>query len=704
MAVTESRRRTRLLWSTAAVVALLWPARTLGLLDGVPLDNRVEALLVGLVLPALWWLDRSVFDRRVVRGLVAGLLVAKLSTLALTQAGFCTQFHVDRPIVGPIEAIEFEDRTGDLPSWDARAGANCSAITARPYHSRADFPAWFVNLVDNTYPPQPRVAFETHGVVSVTDPGSLTVFTAPEMSAVLEVDGHAVAPSVVGRSEIALETGLHDVSIRAVLSGSTWTLVPLWNGRNLWSAAQTTIAHPVARDVVALNAVGPAITLLALALLGSWIVYTGRNARLRNAEWGWIALATTTMLWLGHTRFDRLSVLLLFGVAWLPAVARRANLRGAFLLVGIPWLALFAWPAFDLAGRFSIYTHGDDWLTYQISAYRIFKFGAWLEAGEKAFYYQPLYRWICGALHMVFGDSSVGELYWDATCLLVAALLAFRLSRPAGRRWAFAAAAATLSVASLGPVWHLIGRGLAEISAGGFLALACLWLMRARHGSLSAAALAGVFAVLAYYCRLNHMLLAAGLIVVLLPTHARARDLRSPRTLLRRIRPRVVVAYGSVLALGVLLLAARTWYYGGRFSVFQGSSLAINYTGFEPAKVLHSLMATMIANEAFDPRGLPILAGVVAALLAILQVALFDRLSLAPSLLCLAGLAGAFIAHAHGYPGRFSVHMLPASTAVVIGLVATVAAPMVRHGPAAPAAPEGVVAGIRTRATVDRAR
>ena len=41
------------------------------------------------------------------------------------------------------------------------------------------------------------------------------------------------------------------------------------------------------------------------------------------------------------------------------------------------------------------------------------------------FWFQPLYRWIAGLLHLVFGDSSVGEYYWDGACLLTGALAAF---------------------------------------------------------------------------------------------------------------------------------------------------------------------------------------------------------------------------------------------------------------------------------------
>ena len=91
------------------------------------------------------------------------------------------------------------------------------------------------------------------------------------------------------------------------------------------------------------------------------------------------------------------------------------------------------------------YTSGDDWWMFQRYAYRIYLQGYWLEGGEPSFWFQPFYRWIAGALHMVFGDSSVGELFWDGACALAGALFAFHVARVvAGFRWGVAAAMLTL--------------------------------------------------------------------------------------------------------------------------------------------------------------------------------------------------------------------------------------------------------------------
>src|SRR6267142_87581 len=56
---TLTTGRSTMVWTLTAAVALLWPARIIGVLDGVPLDGRLEAIVIGLAVPALWWLDRG---------------------------------------------------------------------------------------------------------------------------------------------------------------------------------------------------------------------------------------------------------------------------------------------------------------------------------------------------------------------------------------------------------------------------------------------------------------------------------------------------------------------------------------------------------------------------------------------------------------------------------------------------------------------
>ena len=88
-------------WTLALAAGLLWPARSLSMFDGMPLDGRAEAIVIGVVFPALWWLDRSILRRGTVRALIAALLVLKIGGSFLGQEGLCARFSTAAPLQGP---------------------------------------------------------------------------------------------------------------------------------------------------------------------------------------------------------------------------------------------------------------------------------------------------------------------------------------------------------------------------------------------------------------------------------------------------------------------------------------------------------------------------------------------------------------------------------------------------------------------------
>ncbi len=170
-----------------------------------------------------------------------------------------------------------------------------------------------------------------------------------------------------------------------------------------------------------------------------------------------------------------------------PVKRRAQNRIGLSVLVALPFLAMVVAMAVPQVGIFTWYSSGDDWWMFQRYAYRIFMQGYWLEGGTRTFWFQPLYRWIVGSLHLVFGDSSVGELFWDAAAALMCAAFAFHVARRfAGFRWGLAAAVTTLAIFTLGPAWYLLGRGLSEFSSAGLICGAALFALRARHGRWTA--------------------------------------------------------------------------------------------------------------------------------------------------------------------------------------------------------------------------
>ena len=83
-------------WPVLVLVALAWPSRVLGPLDGLPLNGRVEAMLFGVVVPSLLWFDRRSLTRGSMRVAIVALLAVKIAGLAFTPQGLCARFSTTR--------------------------------------------------------------------------------------------------------------------------------------------------------------------------------------------------------------------------------------------------------------------------------------------------------------------------------------------------------------------------------------------------------------------------------------------------------------------------------------------------------------------------------------------------------------------------------------------------------------------------------
>ncbi len=646
------------------MAAVLWPSHVLSLVDGAPLDGRAEALALGLAVPVLCWLHRRVLERRLARVAIVALLAVKIAGAALlTQQGLCARFSTTAPYSTNVLTMPIEEPRGLLRSWDVRAGWRaddpaCTAIVDRPYADAASFPAWFVNITDFATGGRRNVTMDVRGEARAGERGLFVIETGRDMALTGRIDAQDVAASGGRPVLTALEPGVHHIELRASLTGAEWRFVPTFNGRDAFSAMRFTTAAPGAFDRVS-AIFGAAEVTLVVMLIAAWVVSLALEYRASPALLAWCAGSTAVLAAVGATgRFERLAVLLLAGAMLVPVAAGHRTLCGALLLVGVPWLALIAARSLPQIAHVTAYSN-DDWLAYQVAGYRIFMGGYWLEGGSRVFDYQPLYRWISGALHLVFGDSSVGEVYWDAICLLLGSAVSFVLvDRVAGFRWALAAAVATLATFWIGTIWYFVGRGLSEVAAAGWGFIAALLLLRTRPAHVGTAIVAGVFAVLMFYTRLNHLIFAVFLVALLSPFV---------------LRP--AIAYLATFAAGVGLFATRTWWYTGVFSILYGTSLKNNDTGLRlttvasPAvwgKIWHSLKALAWMNEppSPDPRAVLVVAGVLLSIGAILQLPRLNRVPLSIAIVTLGACASSFLAHTHNYPGRMSIHLAPFAVAM----------------------------------------
>jgi hypothetical protein len=674
-----------ILWTCLLMAAVLWPSHVLSPLAGMPLDRPAEAIVIGLAVPVLVWLHPRFLAKRAVRLIVVALLLVKIADNALlTQQGLCAAVSVLPP--GPyrteVLTIPIDEPRGVLRSWDVRADMraetpSCTAIVDRPYLQASAFPAWFVNITDFASGGKRAFTMALSGYVRVRERGLFVV----DVDRGMNVDGRIGSQDVASRAGApmlaTLNPGTHRIDLRASMTGEAWRFVPTWNGRSAFSATTMTSYEPRGIDALA-GVFGAVEGVLIVAIVVAWIASLVFEYRNNPALIVWCVAASAMLAFLGASmRFERFAVLLLIAAALVPVSETHRHLRGAMLLVGVPWLALIAAPALSQVGHVTAYSN-DDWLAYQVAGYRIFMHGYWLEGGSKVFDYQPLYRWMSGALHLVFGDSSIGERYWDAACLLLGASVTFVLvDRIAGFRWGVAAAAATLSTFWLGTIWYFVGRGLSEIAAAGWAFIAALILLSRRAARPAYLVLAGVFAALMFYTRLNHLLFAAFLLALTIPVFVPARW-KTARTAIRddaSIHLRGAALYLGTFAAGVALFAARTWWYTGVFSVLYGTSLKNNDTGLRLttigdasvwSRVWHGLRALAWMNEppSPDPRAVLVAAGLLLSVGALLQLPKVNRLPLSIAIVSVGACVSTLFAHTHNYPGRMSIHLVPFAVAM----------------------------------------
>jgi hypothetical protein len=664
-----------------------WPSRMTGLLDGAPFDTAADAVVLGLMLPVLLWLTPEAFRTRRAHVVVLMLLGWKaFDSAALVQDGWCTRVEPSRPYV--------IDGTGAAKSWDARADwltadPRCTAITTRPYLTDEEFPVWFFNLPSATFgepptaedvPPLAVTRLTMRGTIVADTPGVLRVWTSSSIAAGLSVDGEQASSDGV-----QLAAGVHDIAVTATLTGKGWTLAPLWNGADLLTALPAMITRPSALD----RAIRPWGQWIPFALLSILVLMGVSSLWQQLLDWriaSWIAVSiaagAAVATWMPPRRWHY-SVLALAAAARLPMPVSLRNLRGAFILLAPFWLALHVLDTYyDLGfNRMQLLMPGNDWWQFQRYAYRIYMQGYWLEGGEATFWFQPLYRWIAGALHMLFGQSQAGENYWDAVAILIMALFSFEVVRQLrGFRWGIVAGALALTTYLSGPGHVFIGRGLSEISSAGFIYLSALCLIAARAPRSSRLLVAaGVFGVLGVWTRLNNLPMALAAAIFAWPLEAPASAIWTPRQWFVNVWRPAAVALPVALAIGMGLFALRTWYYTGEFSVFfgtQAGARAVWQPGMSWREAASAALSSvmMVATTTDPPRfhngAIPILAGAALSVLGVIGAPLARRLPLALVVFTTAGFGSALLARGNAYSGRFSVHVVGATVAVLTCAIA----------------------------------
>src|SRR5947208_10490170 len=126
------------------------------------------------------------------------------------------------------------------------------------------------------------------------------------------------------------------------LTGRSWRFIPQWNGAGLFSSVATSTAPLTARGGLA-RQIGRFVTpALVAALFGTWLFAAVAALRPGTGTLASVAAVAAVAAWSARggpeSTTARLAVLLLLACVAIPVPRALRTARGAWLLVGVPWL------------------------------------------------------------------------------------------------------------------------------------------------------------------------------------------------------------------------------------------------------------------------------------------------------------------------------------------------------------------------------
>lgn len=511
-------------------------------LDGLPWANPAEALVICATLPFLLLLDRSWLCYKPAFYFLALLFILKLIlALHAPQAGWCLRVYPSG------QAASQESMAA---TWEGLWRRGCSALLTRPFSEPRDFPAEWLNALEAEPRANAAPLVQLAGY-AVTPPGwGMMVVARGSQGGLLRardatgrlhelpVLKDAGGEGLAGRP---LPGGVLRINGRLVYSPwrqGDWSLEPflvspegklesVWGRGVIWRDQGGAELGRAGGAI--LNFLAKAASWGLAVWLAAWLIRALATLARRGvltASVAAAALSGAVLLWLlpraGHdplftphgAAFAALGTLTL--LAWRgggPGKENPSPALAVLLAVGPLLLLHYAGQWFSEAGRFTLYSLNDDWLTYQRHARDIVMHDDfWMGQRQPVFYEQPLYRYLAALLHVFFGPSPLAQNMVDVWSVLAGAGLGAALARRLGAAtvWAFLYAWLYLNF-ELGDRFLLhIGLGLQEHAAMLCMMLAAWAALRARQraGFIWAA---GVMAALGFWLRMDHVGVLAGL-------------------------------------------------------------------------------------------------------------------------------------------------------------------------------------------------
>ena len=337
--------------------------------------------------------------------------------------------------------------------------------------------------------------------------------------------------------------------------------------------------------------------------------------------------------------------------------------KSIFLFYGIMIFSCFSHVWRHILGKWTLWTPGDDWTTYQGFARKVVVGGEWLNAGEGVFIMQPLYRYFVGIYHLLFGQSAFAQQMADVWCVLGATTIiaAFAIKFRFSPILIFIVSMVYLAINLMSSLRYHIGRGLVENHAMIFMMLAAWFLYSMRERGGYRIILATLFGIFGYWTRQDHLGAIAGLAFLALePIQGATGDWKGYWGRFK-LHWKVFAWYWGVGILSVLLICFRNWWLGGAFYPTIKSHPNLDLVTDPPFPGSLYIVLTGKSWPAFPGMlGIIVTIGVIIALLPLAQRKnALKNFPLGLSIIILGLLFPYAFLMTWGYAPRYCIHLLP---------------------------------------------
>ena len=697
------------------------PSGITAVFDGLPWIGEAETLSLAVIIPCLLILGRQFLSLRFsIVFLCALFLLKTILFVGSPSSGWLVKVHPNLTQKQFKGYYPFQLVAGDswVRTYATMWNKEASGILKNPWTEKLDFPLDWILLKPKCGASGARCFDEVNPILEID--GILVIPEGKKFSLMAEgvQEGNLLATNEEGKSlnlipaknrqEATqqdyqfLQSGKWTISGRLNYKGKNWSLIPVLVdvdgkinpdlGRGvLWHNSEEisgTLEHIGIYKVLSFILDGGVILFLFAWL--AWTVQLLANKQILSLPLALSSIAAvfipiimapvyagildklhspdlTTISYLGFS-------ILVTGVGFLFWSYWKKDFRSfqvdrlipsIFLLFGPAMLFFFVNKWWSIIGQWKIWGSGNDWTTYQSFARKIIVEGDWLGAGEGVFTMMPLYRYIVGIYHLLFGQSAFVQHMADVWCVLGATIIivAFAMKFRISPLLVFIASITYLSINLISAFRYHIGKGLVENHAMIFIMLAAWLLYRAREGGAMRLTLATLFGILGYWTRQDHLGVVAGLaFLVLEPVEGPTGGWKGYWGRFQ-LQWRNFVIYWGLGISSVLAVCFRNWWLGGAF--YPSDKNAAIYAISAQGSPLTSSVYTILAANAWpNPPSIMLsivlTSGTILALIALMwrPKSLIDfPISLG---IIIIGLFGpyAFLWFG-GYPPRFSIHLLP---------------------------------------------